>query len=252
MKGLSILLGIQLLLFTAMLVSAVEMKERIERGVEDYYERMRRGSEKEMLGDVSEERRALDDDDDDYKGLEASENRKDEKIKRAVSHVATDRIDEAAENSVDEDGSSDSEEISDDERMNTAKVKEKMKPYVEDSPDDKDSMYRASAEGPERKIRALDDSENNRMNIAGGVNFKDRLIKAIEKKQQGHHNKAKGSKMKKHKKKTADNTKEKEKRKTAAVESVTYERVKRAVNDLINKAAHDEDEDKDRMRRAWR
>ncbi|RXM93734.1 hypothetical protein EOD39_18765 [Acipenser ruthenus] len=252
MKGLSILLGFQMLLFTVMLVSAVEMKDRIERGVEDYYERMRRSSEMEVIGDVNEERRALDDDDDDdYKGMEASERRKDEKIKRAVGHVATDRIDQAAEASVDENMSSDSEDISDDERMNKVKMKETMKPSVENSPDDEDNLYRASAEGSKRKIRAHEDSDNNRVNIAGGANFKDRwLIRAIEKQKVHHHNKANGCKMKKHQKKTADNTKEEEKTKTAAAESVAYERMKRAVDDLINKAADNEDEE--RMRRAWR
>lgn len=252
MKGLSILLGFQMLLFPAMLVPAVEMKDRIERGVEDYYERMRRSSEMEMIGDVNEERRALDDDDDDdYKGMEASERRKDEKIKRAVGHVATDRIDQAAEASIDENVSDDSEEISDDERMNKVKMKKTMKPSVENSPDDEDNLYRASAEGSKRKIRAHEDSDNNRVNIAGGASFKDRLIRAIEKKQNVHHNKANDCKMKKHqKKKTADNTKEEEKTKTAAAESVAYERMKRAVDDLINKAA--DNEDKERMRRAWR
>ncbi|RXM97764.1 hypothetical protein EOD39_14006 [Acipenser ruthenus] len=252
MKGLSILLGFQMLLFPAMLVSAVEMKDRIERGVEDYYERMRRSSEMEMMGDVNEERRALDDDDDDDYRMEASERRKDEKIKRAVGHVATDRINQAAEASVDENVSGDSEEISDDERMNKVKMKETMKPSVENSPDDEDNLYRASAEGSKRKIRAHEDSDNNRVNIAGGANFKDlRLIRAIEKKQKVHHNKANGCKMKKHqKKKTADNTKEEEKTKTAAAESVAYERMKRAGDDLINKAADNEDEE--RMRRAWR
>ncbi|MGH0162393.1 UNVERIFIED_CONTAM: hypothetical protein FKN15_075663 [Acipenser sinensis] len=253
MKGLSILLGFQMLLFPAMLVPAVEMKDRIERGVEDYYERMRRSSEMEMIGDVNEERRALDDDDDDddYKGIEASERRKDEKIKRAVGHIATDRINQAAEASIDENVSDDSEEISDDERMNKVKMKKTMKPSVENSPDDEDNLYRASAEGSKRKIRAHEDSDNNRVNIAGEASFKDRLIRAIEKKQNVHHNKANDCKMKEHqKKKTADNTKEEEKTKTAAAESVAYERMKRAVDDLINKAA--DNEDKERMRRAWR
>lgn len=252
MKGLSILLGFQMLLFPAMLVPAVEMKDRIERGVEDYYERMRRSSEMEMIEDVNEERRALDDDDDDdYKGMEASERRKDEKIKRAVGHIATDRINQAAEASIDENVSDDSEEISDDERMNKVKMKKTMKPSVENSPDDEDNLYRASAEGSKRKIRAHEDSDNNRVNIAGGASFKDRLIRAIEKKQNVHHNKANDCKMKEHqKKKTADNTKEEEKTKTAAAESVAYERMKRAVDDLINKAA--DNEDKERMRRAWR
>ncbi|MGH0134324.1 UNVERIFIED_CONTAM: hypothetical protein FKN15_051726 [Acipenser sinensis] len=124
-------------------------------------------------------------------------------------------------------------------------------PSVENSPDDEDNLYRASAEGSKRKIRAHEDSDNNRVNIAGEASFKDRLIKAIEKKQKVHHNKANGCKMIKHqKKKTSDNTREEEKTKTAAAESVVYERMKRAVDDLINKVA--DNEDKERMRRAWR